>query len=99
MSRHIPRHQRWNKLGPNEYRSGDAAGRFDKGAWWAVLSYRMLPADAEFTDPQAWQDRSERLGPFKRPRNAMIAVEDYAVLLARRHADRVRIDSPMLKTV
>jgi hypothetical protein len=96
MSRHIPRHERWNKRGPNEYRSGGAVVRFDKGAWWAVLSYRELPAGAESADPQAWQERSDRLGPFKRPRNAMIAVEDRAVMLARRHGDHVQIDSPLL---
>jgi hypothetical protein len=37
------------------------------------------------------------LGPFKRPRNAMIAAEDRAVLLKRRLGDRVAIVSPMLK--
>jgi hypothetical protein len=98
MSRHIPRHQRWNKLGPNEYQSGGTVVRFDKGAWWAVLSYRELPVGADATDAGAWQSRTDRLGPFKRPRNAMIAAEDKAVLLKRRLGDHVAIDSPLLKS-
>ena len=98
MSRHIPRHARWNRLGPNEYRSGDANVRFERGAWWAVLSYRQLPEDAPMTSPEAaWERHADRLGPFKRPRNAMIAAEDRALILKRRHADRVQIESPALK--
>jgi hypothetical protein len=84
-------------LGPKEYQSGGVQVRFDKGAWWAVLCYRELPVGAEETGAPAWQERSERLGPFKRPRNAMIAAEDRAVLLKRRLGDRVAIDSRMLK--
>jgi hypothetical protein len=98
MSRHIPRHARWSRLGPNEYRSGDAAVRFEKGAWWAVLSYRQLPEDASPTAPDAWEQRADRLGPFKRPRNAMIAAEDRITILKRRHADRVQLDGPGLKS-
>lgn len=95
MSRHIPRHERWEKQGPNEYRSGDAAVRFERGAWWAVLSYRQLPAGGQPTDLGAWEDRSERLGPFKRPRNAMIAVEDRIVILRRQLHERLSIVSPL----
>jgi hypothetical protein len=98
MSRHIPRHARWNRQGPNEYRSGDAVVRFEKGAWWAVLSYRQLPEEAAVNDPDGWELHSDRLGPFKRPRNAMIAAEDRAVILKRRHADRVQLDSPVRKS-
>jgi hypothetical protein len=95
VSRHVPRHERWSKHGPNEFRSGGAAVRFERGAWWALLSYRELPADAAPLDVNAWQDRSDRLGPFKRPRNAMIAVEDRVVQLKRRLGERVMIDSPL----
>jgi hypothetical protein len=98
MSRHIPRHTRWSRFGPNEYRLGDAVVRFEKGAWWAVLSYRQLPGDASPTALEAWKQHAERLGPFKRPRNAMIAAEDRILILKRRHADRVRLDSPGLKS-
>jgi hypothetical protein len=96
MSRHVPRHERWAKYGPNEYRSGSAVVRFEKGAWWALLTYRQLPDNVSPLDLDAWRDHSDRLGPFKRPRNAMIAAEDRAVLLKRRHGDRVVLDSPLL---
>jgi hypothetical protein len=87
MSRHIPRHERWSKLGPNEYRSGSVAVRYEKGAWWAVLSYQQRE------DPAAdWYEQSERLGPYKRPRNAMIAAEERVLLLGRRYGDNVRFE-------
>jgi hypothetical protein len=69
--------------------------RFEKGAWWVLLTYRQSSADAVPLDLDAWQERSDRLGPFKRPRNAMIAAEDRAVLLRRRLGERVVIDSPL----
>jgi hypothetical protein len=97
MSRHIPRHARWERLGPNEHRSGDLTVRFEKGAWWVLMSYRQLPEGAAATDLDAWERHSDRLGPFKRPRNAMIAAEDRAQILKRRHGDRVQIDSPFVK--
>jgi hypothetical protein len=92
MSRHVPRHERWSKQGPNEYRSGGVVVRYDKGAWWALVSYRQrdeqTPADA----PAAWHDQTERIGPFKRPRNAMMAAEERVLLLGRRHGDNVRFE-------
>jgi hypothetical protein len=90
MSKHTPRHERWSKLGPNEYRSGSTVVRYDKGAWWAVVSYRQRdeagPADAP------WQQQTERIGPFKRPRNAMMAAEERVLLLGRRHGENVRFE-------
>src|SRR6266511_1416884 len=76
MSRHVPRHQRWSRHGPNEYRFGGAVVRYERGAWWAELAYRQLPPEHQADVPQVWAKHSDRLGPFKRPRNAMIAVED-----------------------
>jgi hypothetical protein len=87
MSRHVPRHERWSQLGPKEYRSGSIAVRYDKGAWWALVSYQ------EREDAAApWRAEAERLGPFKRPRNAMMAAEERVLLLGRRHGDNVRFD-------
>jgi len=87
MSRHIPRHERWSKLGPNEYRSGSVAVRYEKGAWWAVVAYQQRD------EPAAdWHQQTERLGPYKRPRNAMIAAEERVLLLGRRYGDNVRCE-------
>ena len=92
MSRHIPRHERWSKLGPNEYRSGGTVVRYDKGAWWALVSYRQRDEHAPPDAPPVWTDQAERLGPFKRPRNAMMAAEERVLLLGRRHGDNVRFE-------
>ncbi len=92
MSRHVPRHERWNKLGPNEYRSGGAVVRYEKAAWWAWLAYQLCdpaPPDGALLE---WHAHQERLGPFKRPRNAMVAAEQHALFLHRRHGDNLRLD-------
>jgi hypothetical protein len=88
MSKHVPRHERWSKLGPNEYRSETATVRYDKGAWWAVVSYAQRDEEA----PAVWHAQSDRIGPFKRPRNAMMAAEERVLLLQRRQGDNVRFE-------
>jgi hypothetical protein len=93
MSRHVPRHARWSRLGPNEYRSGSAAVRFERGAWWGWISYRQRAAATEEDLLPQWQSRCDRLGPFKRPRNAMMAAEDHARLLKRRHGADIEIET------
>jgi hypothetical protein len=91
VSRHIPRHARWSKLGPAEYRSGSAVVRPARGAWWAWVAYsvRDEPTPGE---EAPWQERCDLLGPFKRPRNAMMAAEEHARLLKRRHGGNSTIE-------
>jgi hypothetical protein len=90
MSRHIPRSDRWSKVGPIEFRSGDGLRVFfERGAWWAEVTYRLRPVDAPpaaLAEPEAHADR---LGPFKRPRNAQVEAERHATFLQRRYGDRV----------
>jgi hypothetical protein len=69
--------------------------RYERGAWWAVVAYRRLAEDAPPGALPQWEQREDRLGPFKRPRNAMIAAEDHVTLLRRRHGERVEIDTPL----
>jgi hypothetical protein len=88
MSRHIPRHERWSKHGPNEYRSCGVFVRYEKGAWWALVPYQLRASDDDAT---VWDAQQDRIGPFKRPRNAMIAAEERVLLLQRRQGERVRI--------
>lgn len=95
MSRHIPRSERWTKHGPNEHRSEVAAVRFERGAWWAHVAYRLLPAEHALpAPPEAWEEHADRLGPFKRPRNAMMAAEDHVLVLTRRHGHHVTFEPP-----
>jgi hypothetical protein len=92
MSRHTPRHERWDKRGPGEYTRNGSAVRFVRGAWYAWVSYRLRPED--LTDPSAagWEPHRDQVGPFKRPRNAMMAAEERMLLLRRRYGDRVAFD-------
>jgi len=88
MSRHIPRADRWQKVGPIEYRSG--AGLrvfFERGAWWGEVTYRLRPADGAPEAVATWESQTDRLGPFKRPRNAQVEAERHATFLQRRHGD------------
>jgi hypothetical protein len=85
MTKHIPRKDRWTKVGPNEHRSAHGRVFFRAGQWRAALVYRV--ADLETFDPgevQTWE-----AGNFKRPRNAMIALEDKVTELQRKHGDRL----------
>lgn len=89
MSKHIPRSARWERRHPAEYVSGEGlVVRFFKGAWWADLTYRILPEPAE-GGPVAWEPREERLGPYKRPRNAMVEAERHVTMLRNRLGDRL----------
>jgi hypothetical protein len=97
MSRHIPRHERWQRLGPNEHSSLCGTVRYERGAWWALLAYRQCEAPSTSDALLEWQEHEVRLGPFKRPRNAMIAVEDHVLQLQRRLGDRVVIHPRALK--
>ena len=68
-----------------------ALGRvaYERDGWYALLDYRTrIPAEREAGLP-SWQPHSRRLGPFKRPRNAMIALEQEATVLKNRHDDNV----------
>jgi hypothetical protein len=85
VSRHIPRKARWARVGPNEYVSTTGRVYFRAGEWQAEFTYRVL--DPESTLPGAAQ--SWHAGRFKRPRNAMIALEDKVTELERRYGTGV----------
>jgi hypothetical protein len=86
MTRHISRKQRWAKRGPAEYVWNGVTVRPLRGAWHAWLAYEVQ-SEAELA---LWEARTEQLGPFKRPRNAMIAAEEQVRFLERRHGERIR---------
>ncbi len=86
MSKHVSRASRWSRHGPNEQRSAVGRVYYQAGQWFAVVAYQVAQPEAPGAaepvpeGPQVWA-----LGRFKRPRNAMIAVEDKARELQRRH--------------
>ena len=89
MSRHIPRRDRWQSAGPDCHRSIDGLSvRRSKGEWWAEVGYQTLAAQPG--ESGQWQSHFDRLGPFKRPRNAMVEAERHATSLRNRHGDRIR---------
>jgi hypothetical protein len=89
MSRHIPRHRRWNKLGPSEYTSGWAVVRYERGGWYAWVSYEQAHPVSDASALPQWEKHRDQLGPFKRPRNAMMAAEEHARWLQRQQTDNV----------
>ena len=92
MSKHIGRKQRWTRESARRYSSRLGKVLHEQGAWYAVLEYRTLaPAESE-QDLARWVPHAARLGPFKRPRNAMMAAEERVLLLSRRHGDNVRFE-------
>jgi len=93
MSRHVPRRLRWSRLDSREYRWGTAAVCYEKGAWWALVAYQRREPGAEGRPAGPWLDRRDRIGPFKRPRNAMLAAEERVLLLGRQPPDTVRLQA------
>jgi hypothetical protein len=53
------------------------------------VAYRLRLAEAEPESLAAWESHTERLGPFKRPRNAMVEGERQVTFLRRRHGDAI----------
>jgi hypothetical protein len=91
MSRHIPRRERWDRRGPNEYRSVDGLiVRYEQRAWWAEIRYQLSLAGPAPDAPPVLESRHERLGPFRRPRNAMVEAERQVTVLRNRYQDQIR---------
>jgi hypothetical protein len=93
MSRHVPRRDRWSSAGLERYLSVDGLlVRKFKGQWWAEIAYQLLPAGP--SGEAAPEAQFERLGPFKRPRNAMVEAERHAAWLRNHHGEGVRFMRP-----
>jgi hypothetical protein len=92
MSRHIGRKQRWTQDHASQYTSDFGKVVYAKAAWFGQLEYKTVVPVANETASPSWLSHIVRLGPFKRPRNAMIAVEREAVMLRNRHGDHIQFD-------
>jgi hypothetical protein len=85
MSKHVSRKDRWARQDACTYSSPLGKVVYQQKAWYALLEYRTpIPPDRESGTP-TWQRHTQRLGPFKRPRNAMVALEQEATILKNRH--------------
>ena len=89
MSRHVPRSDRWVQHGTCEHRSVEGPiVRVFKGEWWADVAYQLL---LEGDGASTWEKHQDRIGPFRRPRNAMVEAERHLVALRNRHGERVQL--------
>ena len=89
MSRHMSRKQRWTQDHASQYTSDLGKVVYAKTAWFGQLEYKTVVPVANETALPSWLSRTVRLGPFKRPRNAMIAVEREAAMLKNRYGEHL----------
>jgi len=89
MSKHVGRKQRWTQENTRTYRSDLGKVVYEQQAWYALLDYKTLLPPEKPEDLATWQTHSQRLGPFKRPRNAMVALEREVTFLKNRHGQDV----------
>jgi hypothetical protein len=85
MSRHVGRKQRWTQESPKRHRSALGTVVYEQNAWYALAEYRTQAPQTAASDLASWVTHPLRLGPFKRPRNAMVALEREAAFLKNRH--------------
>jgi hypothetical protein len=89
MSRHIGRKQRWTRDDACQYTCDLGQVVYAKAAWFGLLEYKTVIPVTNGTALPSWLSHLVRLGPFKRPRNAMIAVEREATMLRNRHGKHI----------
>jgi hypothetical protein len=85
MSKNTGRKQRWTQRDARTYTSALGRVAYVQDAWYSFLEYKTLAPSERQGGLKSWQSQSLRLGPFKRPRNAMVALEREAALLKNRH--------------
>jgi hypothetical protein len=89
MSKHIGRKKRWTQVDARTHTSLLGKVAYQQDAWYALLDYKTLvPPEREGGLPGR-QSHSQRLGPFRRPRDAMVALEREATVLKNRHGKDV----------
>jgi len=91
MSKHVGRKQRWTQQDAKTYVSSLGPVVYRQDAWYAHLVYQVREPPAEEGQLPTWKGYDRWLGPFKRPRNAMVQFEREATYLRNRHGDDVQI--------
>ena len=91
MSKHVGRKERWTQVDARTYCSDLGRVVYRQDGWYAHLDYRTLvPPDRPGGTP-TWLPHAELLGPFRRPRNAMVALEREVTYLRNRHGKDVLV--------
>ncbi len=91
MSKHTPRKARWTQVNSKEYRSAFGVVRYHARAWEGTVLYEMRAPHASDETVVSWRGESATAGRFKRPRNAMMAVEDKAREIRRLYQEQARV--------
>jgi hypothetical protein len=91
MSKHVSRKERWTRRDSQWYSSDLGEVRYGPDGWYAFLRYRTLDPPQSASGLPSWTAHAQRLGPYKRPRNAMIALEREATALRNHHGEEVHI--------
>ena len=87
MSRHKSRKERWTQVNAKEYRAAFGLVQYKAGAWEGTVQFELWHEE----EPE-WRAEQTYVGRFKRPRNAMIAVEDKAREILRREKEKVKVE-------
>jgi hypothetical protein len=91
MSKHVGRKQRWTRRDARTWSSVLGQVVYRQDAWYARLIYQVREASAIVGELPAWVKQDRWLGPFKRPRNAMVELEREVAYLRNHHGANVRI--------
>lgn len=89
MSKHVGRKERWVRQDARRYTSPLGRVVYEQNGWYARFDYRTLGPPSTEGGMPTWLSHTQRLGPFKRPRNAMIALERETTALRNRHGEAV----------
>ena|SRR5215217_7836642 len=91
MSKNAGRKGRWTEKDNRTYTSALGPVVYRQDAWYARLIYQVRTPPPEEGGLPAWVSHDRWLGPYKRPRNAMVELEREATILRNRHRADVRI--------
>jgi hypothetical protein len=94
MTKHVGRKRRWTRQDAKTYSSEQGKVVYQQNAWFALLGYKTLAPPEREGGPPAWRTQSQRLGPFRRPRDAMVALEREAAMLQNRHGKQIVLGLP-----
>jgi hypothetical protein len=89
MSKHISRKQRWTQESSTRYAAALGTVVYRERAWYALVDYQTLSHDER--QMPVWTAHNLQLGPYKRPRNAMVALEREVTALQNHHGKNVLI--------
>jgi hypothetical protein len=92
MSKHVGRKKRWTQTDACTYVSPLGKVVYQQRAWYGVLAYRLRVPPEQAEGLPSWKAQEQRLGPFRRPRDAMVALEREVNFLRNHHGLNVLID-------